>query len=704
MVSSGSWRDHFKIDDKILKAFWDEFSDSSPIRASELTLKTAVSTTEFVLWCVREGYFTEEAFTKFQSEAFNLPVIRHAFFETPIDHSFWERVKDLHPWTASCFPIADWEGFLLIGSVWPTETFKSSMRHRLVLGTPSSLREFHTRFLDKEKPIVAAAPAPFTIPERVMAAAVEHNEPPTARIENSIPKKQTAPVVEKPNSDSGDPFAALSRELGISSSDETPMADNAHSELGEAPEGLVMPEGLSFSKDEFARLDSVAATSTDEDNALEGLVFDNADETAREPSPVLPEDASGVRPEVQEGGTIVHNFETGNQEVVARKSEPVLSIQNESAQNKSTPSIDDGRGFVLPVESELALTVDDSTHQESVFEPVPAMSELDAFDKLALDLKNESAGAALEDTQPSVVIDAVPSMPFAPIVTPASPAKVKPAAPPPPPLRLETPEEAAQSARPIAEATIVVNAANAMAPASPATAKIRKPLFEPVGNPAAVAPANPGATHAPSETQSGQTGTATRARRLEATPMTSFFGISSTSGRVRNESVSRRAITISKIEPIHLDQCSSIDEAGAQALLQACNIFETAMILLFKDGELQPWKWSDLFLSVNGEKPEPIELKDPSIFKVAFRTAKPYHGYVVTSVTNQKFFNEFYRGMLPKHATVAPVMIDGRMGGMLLGFTNSKIDYRQSLRLMERLSFDLGRVFKNLRGTMSKAS
>ncbi|MDZ4083424.1 MAG: hypothetical protein U1E10_10835, partial [Bdellovibrionales bacterium] len=71
---------------------------------------------------------------------------------------------------------------------------------------------------------------------------------------------------------------------------------------------------------------------------------------------------------------------------------------------------------------------------------------------------------------------------------------------------------------------------------------------------------------------------------------------------------------------------------------------------------------------------------------------------------NQKFFNEFYRGMLPKHATVIPVMIDGRMGGMLLGFTNSKIDYRQSLRLMERLSFDLSRVFKSLRGTMSKAS
>ncbi len=298
---------------------------------------------------------------------------------------------------------------------------------------------------------------------------------------------------------------------------------------------------------------------------------------------------------------------------------------------------------------------------------------------------------------------------------------VKPAAPmtppPPPSAKTEMPFAPKSAPRPAAEATIVVNAAadsqGATQVASPAT-KVRKPLFEPTS---ATPPINPDATInvpmgnrgtavSPNETQSGNTGTAARsARRLEMTPVTSFFGIGGkSSGRVRNEAYAKRAISISKVEPIHLDQCTSIDEAGVQALLQSCNIFETAMILLFKDGELVPWKWSDLFLSVNGEKPEAIELKEPSIFKVVFRTAKPYHGYVVTSAANQKFFNEFYRGMLPKHATVIPIMIDGRMGGMLLGFTNSKLDYRQSLRLMERLAFDLGRIFKTMRGAVAKAS
>lgn len=109
-------------------------------------------------------------------------------------------------------------------------------------------------------------------------------------------------------------------------------------------------------------------------------------------------------------------------------------------------------------------------------------------------------------------------------------------------------------------------------------------------------------------------------------------------------------------------------------------------------------------MSVKGDRPDEIELEDPSVFKIVFKTGKPYHGYVVTNPVNQKFFNEFYRGLLPKHATIVPIMVDARMAGMILGLTNSKVDYRQSLRLMERLSFDLGRAFSKLRGGMAKSA
>ncbi len=684
MVSSGSWRDHFKIDDNILKAFWEEFSESSPLRASEFTLETAQSTTEFVLWCVRERHFTEQSFIEYQSELLNMPAIRQEFFATPIDEAFWERVKDLHPWTASCFPLSEWEGHLLIASVWPDESLKLSIPHSFALGTPTGLREFYARYQAIEAfkiPVDVAIEAP------ISAEAPQVDEPPVVVAPPVVapPAKKSAPA---PIFDDGDPFAALSRELGLlngaASSEAT--SEEAAPEA-EAPEGFVIPDGLKFSTEEVSRLGLSQVSEADATPTAESsdTTFENNEapeglSTFTASSIETPE----VQPEVAEGGTLLHNFETGSHEVVARKAPPNLSepaAQGEPAQSIFAP---------MALEAPVSETVPE------------AILEID-----------------LDVTQPSIVVhEAAPVMPFAPIVTPSSPAMVRPPLPPAPPAIKITEAvpptakafEPESPARPVAEATIVVSAVNSEPETAP---KVRKPLFEPAAGDSALPKtaiadrmkemaAQRGGTQ--SSTQSG-TQTGTKSKKLEAPPLTSFFSRDSLkqSGRVRNDAYANHTISISKIEPIHLDQCSSIDEAGAQALLQASNLFETAMILLFKDGELQPWKWSDLFLSINGEKPAPVELKDPSIFKVVFRTAKPYHGYVVTSTTNQKFFNEFYRGMLPKHATVIPIMIDGRMGGMLLAFTNSKIDYRQSLRLMERLSFDLSRVFKMLRGTMSKA-
>lgn len=761
MVSPGSWRDHFKIDDKILKAFWEEFSEASPLRASEFTLETASLTTEFVLWCVQERHFTEQAFTDFQSERFNLPAVRPEYYATPIDEVFWSRVKDLHPWSPSFFPLSEWDGHLLIGSVWPTAPVPVKVPHSVVLGTPTGLRELFERFKsegDRARETKAEA-----IPEIPAPAPVASPK--------SEPEKAPIKTPAKPAADDGDPFAALSRELGLLNNAAEEPSTEAAAE-SEAPEGFVMPEGLSFSKEEISRLGLGEEAKSEEDSTGTGtgtgtgtashdgagVNFQSSELEAAEGLSKLKvgslESNGGPPSELIEGGTLVHNFETGSQEVVARKTQPNFTIPNESPEApelklpelKLNDAAELDATNVPPLEVATVANDDESPKKstdksadksadEPVRKPVLAPQPIAFESPQAVSIKPSAKpplfgpkpplfapqapvaavipNPDLDATQPSVVINhPAPTLPFAPIVTPEKPAAAKPTVPNAPSLSIPSsfapsstkatesarqPAEATvvvdMGARPPAEATVVVNAADVGDSALPKTA-ISERMREMAANRAA------------SITNSG-TQTGTKGKKLESTPVTSFFSIGgaakSSSGRVRNEAYAGKAISISRIEPIHLDQCTSIDEAGAQALLQASNIFETAMILLFKDGELLPWKWSDLFLSVNGEKPAPIELKEPSIFKVVFRTAKPYHGYVVTSTTNQKFFNEFYRGMLPKHATVIPIMIDGRMGGMLLAFTNSKIDYRQSLRLMERLSFDLSRVFKMLRGTMSKA-
>jgi hypothetical protein len=172
----------------------------------------------------------------------------------------------------------------------------------------------------------------------------------------------------------------------------------------------------------------------------------------------------------------------------------------------------------------------------------------------------------------------------------------------------------------------------------------------------------------------------------------------------RQGSTSTKVININSLEPMMLDDCHTFDQIGAQVLVQVQGVFESGMILLFQGGQLMPWKWSDLMLSVKGENPDAIQLEDPSVFRIVYRTALPYHGYVVTNPINQKFFNEFTRGMLPKHMTIIPVMIEKQMCGMLLAISNQDVQLRQSLRTMERLAFELSRGFKRLRGGASKAA
>lgn len=758
MVPGASWRDHFKIDDKIFKAFWDEFSQSSPLRASELNIATADQTVEFVLWCVREGHFTENEFTRFQSEQFNLPVIRSEFFEAPVDHDFWMRVKDLHPWSTHCLPLTEWDGHILVGSVFPSETFKTSLRHRIVLATPTQLREFYTRMQTKGAHKVS-----------------KPKVPPTAVVKT----ESVAPISaasEKPVDNGGDPFAALSRQLGMTDDEATPnsVTENENTDASNASDEIVMPEGLSFNKDEISRLTAsgnepfIAVQETSaKGSSADDLVSAIAALKSKADAPKVSNEASSNESASAEPGTVVHNFETGKGEVVS-KLEGAFSIKADKTPPPAPPKLKAPilQSSVLEAPTEdAALALEDTQpsvvkkpEMKSTVRPTlqpPIQPPIKPPMPSASPSKTPStsiAPAAKPSTPPtatsSVASMAPPApppapssklkapappkpsvpfaptaMPFAPSVTPGKPAvaaEPKPATPPPPVVE-ETPLELEKDgpARPVAEATVVVKAENTVVMKNePKTA--RKPLFEPTSSPKTAG----GTQGAATTTQPGMgsntagpaanTQTGTRTRKLESTPVTSFFGMggaAAASGGPRTnprggrspDVYMARSVAVSKLDPIHLDQCRSVDEAGAQALLQACNIFETAMILLFKDGELLPWKWNDLFLSVKGDKPDTIDLAEPSIFKVVFRTAKPYHGYVVTSTVNQKFFNEFYRGVLPKHATVIPIMIDGRMGGMMLGFTNSKIDYRQSLRLMERLAFDMSRVFKSLRGTMSKA-
>lgn len=141
---------------------------------------------------------------------------------------------------------------------------------------------------------------------------------------------------------------------------------------------------------------------------------------------------------------------------------------------------------------------------------------------------------------------------------------------------------------------------------------------------------------------------------------------------------------------VALSSCTSYDALLNATIAHITTIFENGMVLNVVRHQLQPIKWSDLLLSAKGEKPDPISLELPSIFRVAFRTSLPYHGYVVPNPTNAAFFDSFTRGTIPKHVTVMPVLMNGKPHSLLMGLSSVDVDIKATLSAMEKLSAEFG--------------
>lgn len=154
---------------------------------------------------------------------------------------------------------------------------------------------------------------------------------------------------------------------------------------------------------------------------------------------------------------------------------------------------------------------------------------------------------------------------------------------------------------------------------------------------------------------------------------------------------------------VSLDAVSSYDELGSAGLAQVLKIYEHGMILLFQKGELRPWKWTELLLSVKGDAPSAIDLTSASIFRIVYRTTLPYHGYVVSSPVNDTFFKDFYRGKLPKLVTITPIMTGGKQAGMLMGITEADVNFKASLRRMEELTQGISKTLERLRAAKKAA-
>lgn len=126
----------------------------------------------------------------------------------------------------------------------------------------------------------------------------------------------------------------------------------------------------------------------------------------------------------------------------------------------------------------------------------------------------------------------------------------------------------------------------------------------------------------------------------------------------------------------------TFEDIASISVASLLSTFEASVFFVFADEKPLPYKWTELLQSVKGETPEAINIKEPSIFRIAVRTCLPYHGYVRPSSVNLAFYNQFNRGIAPNHVTLIPILYNNHLIAMLMGLSNQEVSatvYKESL-------------------------
>ncbi len=692
-----NWPEHFGIDSEHAGAF---------AREGHGDAMSPGNLAKFFTWCIHKGLIDQQGAAQFVAELSAKPIVNAAFFDQPIDPQVWELVKGVHAWSPTLVPLGYWEDHLLLGTPLPpwetpplrklrtppmivvapaldllnyferltgqTSTWSNMSEHNVgPLGLDDSNSQISVERPPGEQTMVAfqvitrpnevnAALTSKTHPEPMPAEAKSKSTPASAASDASTSTKPRSAspttATRKAPSASDDPFAALAAAAGVDIEEHSEGEAPTESDAVAITEEL--PEGLDFGARHADQAEAFQATTSEISSiASEGEPLHSAPEVtswkseADAFSPPTP-DQSLEAPSVAQALTPPTSSEATADPIEAEQ-EPVAA----------------GLDFELPP-------------------PPPRTAPPSAIAKaasLTSDLASASASASASAPEPETESESQ---------SPSEDSGVKE-------INRTVVHDFDNGSEEIVEtpAAEVAEAPAGLVSFDPPSQDI-EPEFSLDNITKSDLPAPP-EEEAPPTAQIGRRiadGAEAGSRVID------FEGTLSGARVNRQDPASSKIINISSLEPMMLDDCHTFDQIGAQVLLQVQGGFESGMILLFQGGHLMPWKWSDLMLSVKGEHPDPIQLDDPSVFRIVYRSALPYHGYVVTNPTNQKFFNEFSRGMLPKHMTIMPIMIEKQMCGMLLAISNQDVQLRQSLRMMERLAFELSRGFKRLRGGSSKAA
>lgn len=137
-----------------------------------------------------------------------------------------------------------------------------------------------------------------------------------------------------------------------------------------------------------------------------------------------------------------------------------------------------------------------------------------------------------------------------------------------------------------------------------------------------------------------------------------------------------------------------LDEFTQRIFKEMKNHYLKSMLFKKQGNALTPWKWDSEFQPQDAQIENPISLGAPSPFRIASRTLKPYHGFLVQNEISEKFFEDWNSSQVPDHLTLHPILDGDQMIGILLGIAEKGVNQKASLALAARLAGEIEESLK----------
>lgn len=123
-----------------------------------------------------------------------------------------------------------------------------------------------------------------------------------------------------------------------------------------------------------------------------------------------------------------------------------------------------------------------------------------------------------------------------------------------------------------------------------------------------------------------------------------------------------------------------LEEELKLSFVKAYQNYRNLMILKIHGQSVVPLRWDSSYKNIKATQPIPLD--KPSIFRIAAKTRKPFHGAISPCTTNARFFDSWFSGHVPLCVTIVPLFFERDCVGLLFGASDEPLDRKDSLNLM----------------------